>query len=37
MSCDHEAFAVTTDLRAYEGEQEVFTRTDSHRIARDGG
>lgn len=37
MSCDREAFAVTTDLRAYEGEQEVFTRTDSHRIARDGG
>ncbi|MDQ6815831.1 MAG: peptidase S15, partial [Actinomycetota bacterium] len=37
MSCDIESFNVTTDLRAYEGENEVFTRADSHRIARDGG
>jgi uncharacterized protein len=37
MSCDSESFTVTTDLRAYEREQEVFTRSDTHRIARDGG
>jgi uncharacterized protein len=37
MSCDRESFTVSTDLRAYEGEQEVFTRNDSHTIPRDGG
>jgi putative CocE/NonD family hydrolase len=37
MSCDHDSFTVATDLRAYEDEQEVFARADSHTIARDGG
>ncbi|HEY6396558.1 MAG TPA: hypothetical protein VIX82_03785, partial [Solirubrobacteraceae bacterium] len=37
MSCDRDSFTVSTDLRGYEGEQEVFTRSDNHTIARDGG
>jgi uncharacterized protein len=37
MSCDHDSFTMSTDLRAYEGDNEVFSRNDSHTIPRDGG
>ena len=37
MSADRERFTVTTELKAFEGTEQIFTRTDNHEIPRDGG
>ncbi len=37
MSADRERFTVTTELKAFEGAEQIFTRTDNHEIPRDGG
>ncbi len=37
MTADRERFMVTTELKAFEGTEQIFARTDNHEIPRDGG
>ncbi len=37
MTADRERFLVTTELKAFERAEQIFTRTDNHEIPRDGG